>query len=650
MIEREMSYRRVKEHVKSQLVDEAYLGIMLLAVPIVFALSLTHELKGMVQYTIAIAVMMSFFAIVYHFRKTIPYHYRVNLLITAASLLAIDAFLRWGMLSSGQLIMFIGVFIVSMHYPRRTTILYFLFTVLTYFSIAYIISKGYVDRFIDVNFDTDFYSLTIWHVNITVFILMLLIAVRSVMKMDRFMDNFIFDLNEQYSVLQKKEKEIQSKAYYDHMTGLPNRLLFGKEVKNAIRTCQQNHGSFIMAYLDIDDFKKINNIIGHDTGDRALRSITKKLQLHLPDGAIIARMGGDEFAILATCITCQQDYSMLYSIIRKAFNQTLKAHGAVYRISTSVGFITYPDHGQSYSELLKNADTALYKAKSLGKDQYIVYDSQMKALIEERISMEGNLESAVKNNEIYPHYQPKYDPHTGQIIGFETLARWHSPILGQVSPVKFIPVLEESGMIVASDKQIMNQALHQLKAWHDMGYTQLTMAVNISALQFKHHHFTDEVFGMLNILDLPPSSLEIEITESILINDFDHVVKTLHKLRQGGVSIALDDFGTGYSSLTYLKNLPINTLKIDRSFVQDINKSEVDEILLPTIIDLAHKLNFKVVAEGVENAVHESYLAQHHCDYLQGYFFSMPGSAEDMTQLLIHLEREDMKERLMNGQ
>lgn len=612
--------------VKNDLIDQTYIASMLLMIPVLISMYFGRE-DGNLIVTAGLAMLL-FVALllIYLNRKSIPYKYRASFLTIAAFAMGINSFLRWGIISGGPMLFMLGTILLALHIPPKATKIVFSLSIVAIVGAGFLVVHDFLQITLDLN--KMLRTGNVWFVLITLYTLVGSITLRNIKVLNSYMGSFIEQLETQ-------NHTITHMAYYDQLTGLPNRELFRTKVLEAILKSEASGTPFLLAYIDMDDFKKINNLLGHKIGDQILRSVTKRLQLKLNDNAFLARMGGDEFAILFTGTECAMATETINTIIQSVFNQTFKANDAIYHIGCSTGFTCYPLDGNSYELLLKNADTALFDAKSKGKNCFTIYSQQMRQDTDDKIAMEGALEVALEAGELFAYYQPKVHATTGAIKGFEALARWDSPKYGFVSPGEFIPLLEETGLIVPFGRHIMFSALLDLKKWLEAGNVDLTMAVNVSAVQFTQPDFAESIFKILDELQLPPQVLEIEITESILINGLESVAKTITTLHDKGISIALDDFGTGYSSLNYLRNLPISTLKIDQSFISNLEDNTKEEVLLPTIIQLAHKLDLDVVAEGIETKEHVAFLQSNDCDTLQGYYFSKPVPAEQIPGILL---------------
>ncbi|QKS71631.1 EAL domain-containing protein [Paenalkalicoccus suaedae] len=440
------------------------------------------------------------------------------------------------------------------------------------------------------------------------------------------------------STLVEKEEKIKQLAYFDQLTQLPNRVLFEQQVTSRLSSHADDYHIGIL-YLDLDNFKKVNDTMGHDAGDDLLRTITERLKPALTSGEMLSRMGGDEFALLIMYKKTEvEDFPLaLRSLTRRILElvgEPVKIHDMLFYLSASVGIVMYPQHGQSFEELMQNGDAAMYRAKNGGKNQYRFYSNHMKIEINESILVEAELREALNHQELSIHYQPLYDAGTSTLRGFEALMRWNSTKLGHVFPDKFIPVLEQTGLIIPYGEWVFREACLENKRYQVKTGARTIMSINISPIQFKDIHFIKNITSILQEVDLAPEFVEIEITESILIDQFDSIVEKLKELRALGVRIALDDFGTGFSSLSYLRKLPIDTLKIDKSFIDDILIEHHPRMIIASIVSMAHEMKLEVVAEGVETKEQVQYLTKHNCDTLQGYYFAKPQLFELLEEKL----------------
>jgi len=442
------------------------------------------------------------------------------------------------------------------------------------------------------------------------------------------------ELRFQNEKLEQQATEIYHIAYFDALTGLPNRLYIQKKIQEEIESITELETQIVLFYIDIDNFKHINEALSHAAGDIVLKYIAKRLRTLEKDTLIISRLSGDEFAVVIKGQFVKDSIQRHADVILHLLNAPVLYHSQSIHISVSIGIAIYPDDAQSYSELLKNASLSLATAKDQGKSQYLFFNNQMQTTLEYRFKMESYLRNAIKYNELDVFYQPQFFASTGKIRGFEALMRWNSPQYGSVSPVTFIPILESNGMILEFGDWILHRALEQLVLWQEKYNKDLVMSVNISALQLKQPDFMEKMISMIRLYNINPKTLEIEITESMLIDSMETTLILLNQLYMEGIKIALDDFGTGFSSLNYLKQLPLHTLKIDKSFIDDINEQSAQKTLVGSIISLAHDINLEVIAEGVEYLAQKEYLMSKQCDMLQGYLYSAPKCSREMEDFL----------------
>ena len=436
----------------------------------------------------------------------------------------------------------------------------------------------------------------------------------------------------------KTEERIKNLAYFDVLTGLPNRRLFTDRLQVAIANAHRHHSRLAIMFLDLDLFKRINDTLGHGVGDQVLVETSRRLGQCIREGDTVARLGGDEFVVLLPELEYLEDAAKLAERVIAQVKQPFVIDEHELYVTTSVGIAVYPDDGQTAEAIIKNADTAMYRAKDLGRNSYQLYTPAMNARSFERLAMESSLRHALARGEFTLVYQGKVDLVTGRLSGVEALVRWRHPEMGMVSPAEFIPLAENMGLIGDIGAWVLKAACRQCKSWHDLGLPPVRIAVNVSALQFREGDVPALVREALAESGLSPNYLELELTESVLMQRVDEVAGVLRELRQMGVHISIDDFGTGYSSLSYLKRMPIDALKIDRSFVHDIaegggfGNGEGAEIV-STIINLAHNLRLRAVAEGVETHEQAEFLKARGCDEIQGFLISRPVSGEDLVSL-----------------
>jgi len=430
-------------------------------------------------------------------------------------------------------------------------------------------------------------------------------------------------------------EKIYQVAYYDMLTKLPNRHLFRKQLKSAIKDSISQEKKGALFFIDLDNFKNVNDTLGHKVGDDLLIKISNTLQSHLGDNVLISRFGGDEFLIMYPEIHSEEYIEDQAKIILNIFNNpwNLVEDMNTY-ITASIGICIYPDNGNNEYEILKKADSAMFSAKKLGKNQYKIYRDHISKEILKKNTIQNALRDALKLNQFELYYQPQYNINKQCFCGLEALIRWNHPKLGWISPGEFIPIAEETSLIRQIGTWVLKTACTQAKQWLDEGYIFETVSVNISPLSLQQSDFIDIVQQTLADTGLPPHHLDIEITETALMHTLELNIKTLHKLVDLGLNVSLDDFGTGYSSLNYLKRLPIKTVKIDRTFLEDMCIDSMEESIIEGIILLAHKMNLTVVAEGVETKEQYELLAKNHCDVIQGYYFARPSASDEASNLL----------------
>lgn len=432
------------------------------------------------------------------------------------------------------------------------------------------------------------------------------------------------ELRQNFSELYLNEEQIRQLAYYDPLTGLANRTLLTDLITRELAAASDYGSKGALIFLDIDNFKLVNDTYGHSWGDKLLVDIGGKLSALVGTDGVVARLGGDELIVFFPGGGDREFITEFADKIMKLFEQSITVNQHSFQVTASAGVVMYPDDGSCIDELLRNADTAMYSAKNSGKRNYKFFDKSMFEAVVEKAGMEASLRQAIVNNELIVHYQPQFNMATGRVEGFESLLRWASREYGLVTPLKFIPLAEETGMIVSIGKWVLQTACVFNQKLFAAGHGRLCTAVNISVVQLIEDDFVEMVAGVLAETGLPPECLELEITESVLMERFEENVRKLGELRRMGVRIALDDFGSGYSSLTYLKKLPITMLKMDKAFIDDITMGGVDAAITGSIIELAHQMGLTVVAEGVETEIQFNYLRQEKCDIIQGYFISRP--------------------------
>lgn len=441
---------------------------------------------------------------------------------------------------------------------------------------------------------------------------------------------FLEDVTER----KQKEETIEHMAFYDQLTDLPNRAMFDSRLKLAIKHAYRSGDKVAVGLVDLDRFKNINDTLGHAVGDDFIKLVGQRLFECLEENHTLARMGGDEFMILLTDIKNFKDVFKTIQNIMDTFNSPFLFANQELHIKASMGIALFPEDGDDAQSLVKNADTALHEAKNLGRNHYKFYTAKLNASAFEQLTLETALRQALELEQFAVYYQPQVNLKTGKIIGMEALVRWMHPEMGLVPPVQFIPLAEETGLIVPLGEWVLRTACQQTLSWQQMGFAPLRLAVNLSARQFQEPELVETVLGICKQTGLAPQSLELEITESILMKDISIATMILKWLNKKGVRIAIDDFGTGYSSLAYLKKFPINNLKIDRSFIRDCLTNKDDAAIVSSIASIANNLNLKIIAEGVETEDQLKFINDVGCNEIQGYYFSPPVPPAEFAQML----------------
>ena len=422
---------------------------------------------------------------------------------------------------------------------------------------------------------------------------------------------------------------------FDAVTQLPNRQHFTRCVDKAIARAQQLEQQCAVLLMDLDNFKDINDSFGHSAGDQLLMQVSQRLQQGCGTQHVLARLGGDEFGVLLPVVQSGVEAEALAKLLMKQLQQPCTLNnGAEVNTAVSVGISLYPDHAANSEDLLRAADAAMYKVKGEGRNHIALYTDALTAQAKQRVMLEARLRQAIKNNILQCYYQPQIDIASGKIVGAEVLLRWHDDELGVITPSVFIPLAEGCGLIHNLGAWVLRNSLRQLKLWLDQGIASFSLAVNVSAQQFSKDQLLKELKRALAETAVPPELLELEVTESVLMTDEERVIATMHQIKALGVRLAIDDFGTGYSSLSYLTRLPLDVLKIDRRFIEHIPQAKDDKQIATAIIALAHTMNFKVLAEGVETAEQLAFLRQQGCDFYQGYYFSKAIPASEFTALI----------------
>ncbi|MFT5660131.1 MAG: diguanylate cyclase (GGDEF)-like protein [Sulfurimonas sp.] len=438
--------------------------------------------------------------------------------------------------------------------------------------------------------------------------------------------NFIF----------KKEKkaidELEHLANHDNLTGLPNRHAYNDKVESSLN--DSSIDNIYMLFMDLDSFKIINDTLGHSVGDLLLQNVAKRLENRITGFEIFARFGGDEFVFLFTNVSNSTAIEKITQRIQKVFEEGFMLKGCDVHTSVSIGIASYPNPAVDAKALLRNADIAMYCAKRAGRSQYAFYDEQMSTKSKGELRLEGELHKAIIKDELFLLYQPQIALDSEKIVGVEALIRWNNPKSGLISPIVFIPIAENNGLIISIGEWIIDQACNQLASWKDTPMAHLTLSINISAKQLLHQNLHSYIRKAITRTCINGGLLELEITESVIMENINETIEILRDLKTLGITIAIDDFGTGYSSLSYLKKLPIDKLKIDREFIKDIPEDKDDIAITNAIVSLAKALDFKIVAEGPERGEHVDFLKEVGCDIAQGYYYSRPISSKGVEKFL----------------
>jgi diguanylate cyclase (GGDEF)-like protein len=433
---------------------------------------------------------------------------------------------------------------------------------------------------------------------------------------------------------QRSEQRIRHMAHHDELTGLPNRALLNARLAQALGQARRGGRPLALLFLDLDGFKYINDSLGHEIGDRLLRTAAMRLQSIVRPGDTVARLGGDEFVVMLVDLKQAEDAATIAHEIVQALSRPLRADDRTLHVTASVGVATFPADGDSAELLLKHADAAMYRAKAHGRNGVQCYTRDMGLQAHQRVELQSALRLAVEHGQFELHYQPQCAPESGRIVAVEALIRWPHPELGLVSPERFIPLAEETGLIAPIGRWVLRAACRQLQAWHAAGHTRLVMAVNLSARQFLAQDIPQLVRETLEEHGLPARALELELTETALMHNAESVRGTLQALKDLGVVLALDDFGTGYSSLNHLRRFPIDAIKIDKSFTAEMASSDDTTAIVRAIVAMARSLGVQTVAEGVENEAQLRFLATLQCDRVQGYHLGRPQPAAELTPSL----------------
>lgn len=623
------------DQLRSKIISEGYVVVIAIAIPIYLISLMYHKANTLFGVMPSLIIMGMLFAllVIFVLRKKISYMIRAVTIVIGAILLGVYLIVGQGLIGMGTLYIFFGITLLAVHTtPRIVNTMYYI-TLVTIVIMGIVFVGGYSVRnfeLLSVTDDKQYWTFTIISYAVLAALILRNIiglniattkSIGEVIEKNSALDEARIALKKNYEALFDKTKQIRELAYFDTLTGLPNKTSFVNKVTGLITSNRNN--KFSVIYVDIDNQKVINKRIGPAMGDKIIKQLAKQMQFLLPEDAIVSRVDGDAFALITPY--CQED--KLDGIVEQIgimCDMVVAKLELRVNLSCSIGVAIYPEHGTSCEQLLQNGEIALVFAKDTMQSRFFVYNDSINQAIDERELMIEQLRIAVDEQEIFLRYQPKYEATSGELVSFEALARWESNTYGFVSPDVFIPILEEANLIIPFGYLVLKEALTQLKNWHEMGYDHLTIAVNVSPLQFADEHFFEDTISVLEELSIEPCYLELEITENVFIDDFESVKEKLQGFYDYGVLIGLDDFGTGYSSLNYLRDLPIHILKIDKTFVDVINDANQDEIVLRTIISLAHNLGLSVVAEGIENEEQKSFLVENGCDCLQGYLLGRP--------------------------
>jgi diguanylate cyclase (GGDEF)-like protein/PAS domain S-box-containing protein len=487
--------------------------------------------------------------------------------------------------------------------------------------------------------EMDGYSLEKRFISRTGKVITTMLVVRCVRKEDRTVD-YIMAMVQDISKQKADAIQIEQLAYFDPLTNLPNRRLLDDRLAQALVLSERSEQYGALLFLDLDNFKTLNDTLGHDIGDMLLQQVAKRLITIIREGDTVTRFGGDEFVILleslnTNAIIAATEINAIANNILDTINQPYNLAGHTYSSSTCIGASLFKGHKTTPDDLLKQADISMYQAKKSGRNAFCFFDPQMESIIINKVELERDLLSALKNREFQLYYQVQVDS-SNKRLGAEALIRWIHPKRGIVSPFHFIPLAEDTGIIIEIGKWVLESACIQLNAWQKNSNTaELSLSINVSAKQFHQVDFVDIIKKLIELYNINPTRLKIELTESLLLKNIEEVISKMNSLASIGIQFSLDDFGTGYSSLQYLKKLPLYQLKIDQSFVRDLGIDSNDEVIVKTIISMAHSLGLNVIAEGVENEEQLTYLISQGCSHFQGYLFSKPIPIEEFERLLL---------------
>jgi len=444
-------------------------------------------------------------------------------------------------------------------------------------------------------------------------------------------------LDEQVSANKKimeQKDALDYQAHYDTLTGLPNRVLFQDRLIQGIENAKRSSTKLAVCFMDLDNFKIINDSLGHDVGDSVLKAVTTRLNSITRSCDTVSRWGGDEFIMIMEVIHTPEDVSAIAKKILSSLEEPFLINDRTLYVTISIGISLYPDDDSSGENLVKYADSAMYKAKDEGRNNYLFYSNDMTKKALSRVMMEASIKKAIQNKEFIVYYQPQIDSQNNKLIGMEALVRWIDPVMGLISPDKFIPLAEETGMIVEIDKLVMDIAMEQFSQWYNSGYNPGVLSLNLAIKDLEQKNCLKVLKDKIDKFNLDYKYIELELTESDIMHNPEESINTLNKISEYGVKIAIDDFGTGYSSLAYLKKLPISKLKIDKSFIDDIPYNEDSNSIVKAIIAMADSLSLNLIAEGVENKIQKDYLLDNGCTNIQGYYYAKPMPWDEMSKFM----------------
>ena len=441
----------------------------------------------------------------------------------------------------------------------------------------------------------------------------------------------------------RSEKKILQLAHYDELTGLPNRFLYNQHLAKALSLAERNRTRLAVLFLDLDRFKNINDTFGHDEGDKVLRSVAQRFRKTLRESDIVARVGGDEFILLIDQFNEPRDLGDIADKLLFEASQPFEIYGQECQLSASIGIATFPTDGRDAQTLLKNADIAMYRAKNKGKDNFQFYASEMNTHTVERLAFEARLRKALERREFVVYYQPKVSVDTGLIVGAEALVRWNHPERGLLYPNDFIMLAEEAGLIPRLGMLVLDVACRDVLNFRQLDGRFGRIAINLSGSQFNDHQLLEEVKSVIDFWRVPSNAIEFEITEGMVMHNREQAIVLMDGFKEAGFTLSIDDFGTGYSSLAYLKRFPVDSVKVDRSFIKDIPHDPNDTAIVRAIVVMAHTLGLKVIAEGVDSPTQLSTLREFQCDEYQGFYFSKAISAKEFASLL---QKQVMVERV----